>query len=50
MCPEDLAAAVDSWAELRHRKEALADRLATSYATVLSPHTAEQRARWLVTR
>jgi hypothetical protein len=48
MSPEDLAAVVDSWAELQLRREALADRLAASYGAVLSPHTADQRARWLV--
>ena len=48
VCPEDLAAVVDSWAALQLRRGALADRLAASYGAVLAPHTAEQRARWLV--
>ena len=48
MCPEDLAAVVESWTELQFRREALIDRLAASYRVVLSPQTAAQRACWLV--
>lgn len=48
MCPEDLAAVVDSWAELQLRMNELTDLLAAAYDAVLPPHVAQQRARWLV--
>jgi len=39
---------VDSWAGLRPRREALAERLAAAYGAGLAPDTAQHRARWLV--
>jgi hypothetical protein len=48
MSPEELAIVGNSWCELQLAPDEIANRLAASYATVLEPHAAEERARWLV--
>jgi hypothetical protein len=48
MSPEDLATVAESWAQLRLRRDHLADRLAASYIGACSQDAAQRRARWLV--
>jgi hypothetical protein len=48
MTPDDVLMVERSWAQLRLRRDDLADRLAVSFSAVRLPATAQRRAFWLV--